>query len=196
MRTTLKIAERISLVWLSVALLAASATYSAALAKGEDEGDGGSSIRTFGTGLAGGVSTADQVGAEYALEQGQIDQALEMARRSLRKNPDDLETHQRYAEALEAKADKKPKDVALHNECVKEWLIVLRSEAGEEKGVGFHGIGISAGLYDDMERQQVAKVHLKHLVGRTPHPWETDAKYLAFAQRTNSRVSAKVIVSH
>lgn len=171
---------------LALTLIAPCSSGTAVLAE-----DTGESISHFAG--SGDPATSTSVAADYAIKQGQFDKAIELARASLKENPDDLESHQHYAEALEGKLGQTPQNVKLRNQCVKEWLCVLRSDAGEEKGVGFHGLGLSAGLYDDYDRQTVARVHLKRLVGRTPHPWEPNEKYLDFAQKTSARVSAKVL---
>jgi hypothetical protein len=181
-------ARRVSLIALSAALVGPYGTCTVAF--GSDTGE---SIGHFVS--ASDTPTSLSMAAEYAISHEQYDKAIELVRQSLRKNPDDLESHQNYAEALEGKLKDNPQDITLHNECVKEWLTVLRSEAGEEKGVGFHGVGITAGLYDDYDRQTVARVHLKRLVGRTPRPWEPDEKYLTYAKKTSARVSAKVLKS-
>ena len=134
------------------------------------------------------------VAADYALKQGQVRKAIRLCKQAIYQNADDVYIHQVYAEALEKRLQSlKTDDIALYNECVKEWLLVFRSDAGEERGVGFRGVGVSAGLYSDEERNVPAKSHLIHLVGRAPRAWETNARYLKVAMKPHILVAGRVV---
>ncbi len=141
-------------------------------------------------------STSGSLGlaADYALKQGQTAKAIRLCQQAIRQDSDDVDIHQVYAQALEQKLmGLKTCDSGLYNECIKEWLVVFRSDAGEERGVGFHSLGVSAGLYSDAERNVPAKTHLIHLVGRAPRPWESNARYLKLAIKPHALVAGKVV---
>jgi hypothetical protein len=115
---------------------------------------------------------------------------------ALEKDPDDIDSHMYYAEALEEKLKMKPKkdrDQDLLNECVNEWLIVYRCEVGDEKGVSFHGINPLGHLYEDEERSIPARHHIVSLVGRAPKPWETDEKFMKWVNRPATEVAGKLL---
>ncbi|CAN5496826.1 hypothetical protein BH11CYA1_BH11CYA1_13230 [soil metagenome] len=57
------------------------------------------------------------------------------------------------------------KDPDIFNLCIKNWLVVLRNEVGEEKGATYKGIGIGLGYFQDEERTINAKHRLKVLTG-------------------------------
>ncbi|MBX9771734.1 MAG: hypothetical protein K2X29_10200 [Candidatus Obscuribacterales bacterium] len=120
--------------------------------------------------------------AQLALRSGRIDRAIDLAKLGLAKDVEEIDLHKVYAEALEEKVSVKNNDVdpALFNECVREWLIVLRNLVGEEKSMSFRGISIPGMeiLCQDDDRRIVAKYSLIKLVGRIPKPWETNRKYL------------------
>lgn len=119
--------------------------------------------------------------AEYCVQSEQYDKAIKLSRLALDKNYDDNEIHQVYAEALEGKLKEQvDRDPTLFNQCIKEWLIVLRQETGDEKGLTVHGIGIPimGKFYEDDERVIPARQHLMKLTGSAPKFWETDNKYL------------------
>jgi hypothetical protein len=131
--------------------------------------------------------------SNYALRNAQIDQAIATARKSLRRDPDNIQAHECYAEALDRKIQTlKDGDAELMRECISEWLIVYRNEVGEEKGLGFHGISPMGHLYEDDEYAIHAKQRLIAVAGRAPHPWETNARYLKSVLRQAS-VSGKLI---
>jgi hypothetical protein len=118
--------------------------------------------------------------AEYCVQNEQFDKAIKLSRMAIDRNDDDNEVHQVYAEALEGKlGTQTERDPMIFNQCVKEWLIVLRQEVGDEKltchGIGLPGLGH---LYADDERVIPARKHLLRLTGRVPKAWETDDKYL------------------
>ena len=141
-------------------------------------------------------ATANSLGvaADYALKQGQISKAIKLCRQAIYQNADDVDIHQVYAEALEKKLQSlKTDDISLYNECVKQWLLVFRSDAGEERGVGFRGLGVSAGLFCDEERNVPAKSHLIHLVGRAPRAWESNARYLKVAMKPHTLVAGRMV---
>lgn len=127
------------------------------------------------------------VEAEAALRAKRFDRAIQMARRAIEINNDDLDLHRAYAEALEGKLlSMKDRDPELYRRCVEEWLGVLRSHTGEEKGLNFKGAGgIEDSFFGDEDRYILARHHLNSLTGILPKPWETDARYLkrAFAQK-------------
>lgn len=136
------------------------------------------------------------VEAQAALHSSRFDRSIELARLSLVKNPDDIDTHRTYAEALEAKIQfSDRKDPALMRTCLLEWLRVLRSDGGEEKGVAMLGPGLWSHAFGDEERYGLARIHLKALVGMVPRPWESDSMYLKRAMQTKSSVRAKLIGS-
>lgn len=119
--------------------------------------------------------------AEYYLNNEQYDKAIKISRMALDKDYDDNEIHQVYAEALEGKLKEQvDRDPVLFNQCVKEWLIILRQEVGDEKGMTAHGIGIPilGKFFEDDDRVIPARQHLLKLTGTTPRAWETDSKYL------------------
>ena len=141
---------------------------------------------------------------ELLLFQGEIaaknqdwDRAIYYLRQSLDLNDDDIDSHKFLALCLEQKIKAQPeKDLGMFQECIKEWLIVLRSERGPEKGLNFkNGTPVpGASKYDDEEGAGMARVHIKKLTGFIPGNRETDKKFLArvFAP-TEERVSAKLM---
>jgi len=136
--------------------------------------------------------------AERALHSDKIDRALELIKRSLELDEDDLDAHMTYATALERKmASQSVEDPKMFNQCVKEWLAVLRNKYGEEKNETLGGIGIPGlnGKFNaDDERQVPAKHHLVKLTGSLPKLWETDARYLARVGRQGeARISGKMV---
>jgi hypothetical protein len=130
--------------------------------------------------------------AYYADRNGDDpDKAIVLYRKAIEKDNNDIDLHLRYAELLEYKFNREGEsDSQLYNDCVREWLIVLRNEAGDEKGLTFHGIGLplSGTLYGDEHRVILARKHLVSLTGIAPKAWETDAQYL---QRAAKRASVR-----
>jgi hypothetical protein len=118
--------------------------------------------------------------AELSLRSRNFDKAIQFARRSIQENGDDADLHRIYAEALEGKLQlQKEKDPSLYRECVEEWLSVMRSGNGEERGLNVAGVGgIGDFLYKDDERYIVARHHLLELTGMLPKPWETNGRYM------------------
>ncbi|MBX9690069.1 MAG: hypothetical protein K2X27_25380 [Candidatus Obscuribacterales bacterium] len=138
------------------------------------------------------------VQAERALKSGKANRAIELARRSLDMNDDDMDTHLVYAKALEKKlVSQQTEDPMLFNLCVKEWLSVLRNSYGDEKGTHFQGLalpGFGGKFYEDEDRQGLARQHLVKLTGACPKVWETNEKYLQKVQRHGeTTVSAKLV---
>lgn len=134
--------------------------------------------------------------SQYADRVGKNpDQAIMICRKALEKNNDDIDLHLHYAELLEEKFNDQGKsDPTLYMDCVKEWLVVVRGEAGDERGLTFHGIGLpfTGMYYNDEDRVISARKHLLDLTGVTPKGWETDAKYLQKVSR-HSSVGGKIL---
>jgi len=148
--------------------------------------------------LHSGSGNSYRAAAEYALGQNQIDKALGLCKKALEYEGDDPDLHQMYAKVLERKLAGHSTGAThdqLLSECVHQWLIVLRNETGEEKGTSFHGIGLPlvGTFYEDDERHLPAKSHLISLVGRIPHAWETDAKYMKNVLKNQSTVQGKIV---
>lgn len=124
-------------------------------------------------------SVSAMIGAEFALRADRVDRSIQMARRAMRQDPDDMDAHKALAEALDRKLEfQTEKDPAIYAECVKEYLVVMRNGVGLEKGTNFRGMGIFDYLYRDDEYYEVARKRLKHLTGYVPKPWESNEKYL------------------
>ncbi len=135
--------------------------------------------------------------ADRSLKAGNYEKAIQLLKKSLAMDPDDIESHVMYAQALEKKyKNQDEKDPLLFNKCVREWLIVMRNEVGEEKGLGFHGL-TAPGLgtfYRDEDHNILAHQHLVKLTGSGPKGWESNAKYLKrVLQPTTTEVSGKVL---
>ncbi|HEY9677750.1 MAG TPA: hypothetical protein V6C76_07060 [Drouetiella sp.] len=149
------------------------------------------------TNLPKGNANSMGLAAEYSTRMGYLDQAIKQSKKALERDPEDLDLHQGYAEALENKIKTQDeRDPYLYNECVKEWLMVLRNEVGDESGMTWHGLSIPAmqTLYRDSARGAVAKRHLEDLTGSLPKSWETNARYLKRIQRdADSKVAGKII---
>jgi len=133
------------------------------------------------------------MGADFAKRNGHYDESIRLAEEALKRQDNDLDLHEQYAEALEHKMQSmQEEDPVLFNQCVKEWLIVLRNEAGDERGLSFHGISIMGHLYADEDHSIEARAHLVGLTGRAPKPWETDARYLQRVLRRET-VRGKIV---
>ncbi len=120
--------------------------------------------------------------AEYATEQGQYDQAIKLCQKAIEKNDDDADIHFAYADALQHKLKhQKEKDPNLFIAAVREWLIVLRNEKGDERGItNAAGLAIPGvqHLYRDEDRSMVAHQRIVSLVGYVPKARETDSMFL------------------
>lgn len=124
-------------------------------------------------------SMSAMIGAEFALRSNRVDRSIQLARRAMRQDPEDMDAHKALAEALDRKLEfQSEKDPAVFAECVKEYLVVMRNGVGLEKGTNFRGMGIFDYLYRDDEYYEVARKRLKHLTGYAPKPWESNEKYL------------------
>jgi hypothetical protein len=124
-------------------------------------------------------SMSAMIGAESALRSNRVDRSIQLARRAMRQDPEDMDAHKALAEALDRKLEfQSEKDPAVFAECVKEYLVVMRNGVGLEKGTNFRGMGIFDYLYRDDEYYEVARKRLKHLTGYAPKPWESNEKYL------------------
>jgi len=118
--------------------------------------------------------------------------AIPLLRQAVQLDGNDADVHALFAAAMQEKLEHQAeKEPTLFNDCVKEWLIVVRNEAGEEKGLTYKGLGFGAGYFQDEERVQEGKRNLKKLTGYLPKPWETDSKYLFRVLRpTDTSVTA------
>ena len=133
---------------------------------------------------------------EYLTKVGQYDKAIKQLRLSLQKNYDDSDTHKAYAVALEKKLSTQVnRDPQLFNQCVKEWLILLREEVGLEK-LTFHGLNapLVGSFFADETFAIPAKSHIQALTGFVPRVWETDTQFMHRVSRADSSgVSGKVL---
>ncbi|MDP3506641.1 MAG: tetratricopeptide repeat protein [Candidatus Melainabacteria bacterium] len=117
--------------------------------------------------------------ARQCMRHHNYNKAITLLSRAVKLDPDDPDVICLYAEALEEKLSHQvEKDPTVFNLCVKNWLTILRNEAGEEKGATYKGIGIGMGYFQDEERTTRAKLRLKALTGYIPKPWETNDRYL------------------
>lgn len=150
-------------------------------------------------GSATPYATANQLelAADYCVTNHNYDQAIDLCKRALMADDNDLDIHKSYAQALEGKwRAEHSHDANLFNACLREWLIVMRTERGEEKLPSFHGITVPGygHLYRDEDYEMEARMHLRQLTGSTPKAWETDAAYLKRAgQETTSTVTGKIL---
>lgn len=140
------------------------------------------------------TATSLQFAAKYAADQGDYEKAIKLCRRALRQDYNDIDVHKTYAEVLEDKLnDQNEPDHDLLNGCIREWLIVFRTEVGDEKGLSFHGISPFGHLYEDEDRSIPARSHLVTLTGRAPKPWETDEKYMKWVNRPTTSVAGQLL---
>jgi tetratricopeptide (TPR) repeat protein len=117
--------------------------------------------------------------AKQYMRHHNYNKAIPQLSRAIKLDPDDPDVRCLYAEALEEKLSHQvEKDPTIFNLCVRNWLMILRSEVGEEKGTTYKGIGIGMGYFQDEERTMHAKHSLKALTGYIPKPWETNDRYL------------------
>ncbi len=143
-----------------------------------------------------GKQTGDSLAlaAEYALDQGDIEKSIKLCKLALEKDYSDLDIHMAYAKALQEKlSNQKNKDPELRNLCIREWLIVYRSEVGTETDLCVHGIRPLGHFYEDEDRSIPARNQLIALTGRAPKPWETDTKFLKWVNRPTTSVAGKII---
>jgi hypothetical protein len=166
----------------------------------EQEQDQGKPINSYKMMTMGQVSPKSLAFlAEDKLRSGNVDEAIHLLKQSLSMDNDDADAHALYAEALERKLRKQDeKDPELFNKCVREWLLVLRNEVGEEKGLNVKGVGVPLmqTFYRDEDHNILAKNHLVKLTGSGPKPWETNTKYLKrVLQKPSETVAGKVVVT-
>jgi hypothetical protein len=140
------------------------------------------------------------VQAEYENHNGHPEKAAFLCQKALQVDPNDIDVHKAYAESLEKVLKRqKEKDPVLFMTTVKEWLIVMRSEVGDEKGLSSpNGLSLPGmqHMYQDEERGIPAQQHLVHLVGYLPRPFETDRKYLIrVAKATQAIVNGRIMKS-
>lgn len=132
--------------------------------------------------------------AQRALAQHHYDKAIAIARSGLQRNHDDLDLHMVYAEALEEKLTQQAGfDESVFRECLREWLIVMRSNLGEERGINILGFGGGDSFWADNARFKEARAHIKDLTGTIPHSWETSARFVHRALKTKARVIGQTI---
>jgi tetratricopeptide (TPR) repeat protein len=128
---------------------------------------------------------------------GNYDNAITFYRKALDIDPDDIDVHVHYAQVLEKKLKKSDdSDPSLFNKVVREWLLVMRNEVGEEKGLSFKGVAAPAlgTWYRDEEHNMLAKQHIVKLVGRAPKYWETNTMFLKKVLKpTESSVAGRVV---
>lgn len=155
----------------------------------------GNALNSTGHSEAGSLSLQ----AEYATEQGQYDQAIKLCQKAIEKNDDDADIHLAYANALQHKLKhQKEKDPNLFIATVREWLIVLRNEKGEERGIT-NQAGLSVPgmqfLYKDEDRSLTARQRLISLVGYVPKARETDKMYLKkVAKQCEASVKGTIMI--
>ncbi len=146
-----------------------------------------------------GLSSASNLNtaAEFALNDGDYNKAINLCREALEKENNDPDIHLVYARALEEKLkDQENRDPYIYKTCVKEWLMVFRNESGDENNIGWHGLALPAMtyLYQDEGRVIMARNHLVKLTGRAPKPWETDSRFLAKVLKSDeSKLRGKVV---
>ena len=117
--------------------------------------------------------------ARQCMRHHNYNKAISLLSRAVKLDPDDPDVRCVFAEALEEKLSHQvEKDPTIFNLCIKNWLVVMRNEVGDEKGATYKGIGIGMGYYQDEERTMHAKRSLKALTGYIPKPWETNDRYL------------------
>ncbi len=147
-------------------------------------------ILELGSASAGCLRTE----AEAALRSRRFDRARHLVACALSKNPDDIDSHKVYAEALEGTLSlQRHKDPQLFTKCVEEWLLIMRSQAGEEKGLNFKGVGVADFFFKDDDGYILARQHLIDLTGSAPHPWETNKRYLKRALKPANTLAGIVI---
>jgi tetratricopeptide (TPR) repeat protein len=149
--------------------------------------------------ISSGQSTSKTLAllGEKSLHTGNYEKAIQLLKQSLSMDSDDADAHCLYAQALEKKYRKQEtKDPELFNKCVREWLLILRNEVGEEKGLGYKGVALpSLGtFYRDEDHNILAHQHLVKLAGSIPKGWESNSQYLKrVLQPTTIAVSGKVL---
>ncbi len=139
-----------------------------------------------------GVSSQIQL----ALRQNKLNRAISLCKQALAKNNDDIDIHKMYAQALESKmANQGEVDELQFDLCIREWLLVMRSEVGEDSGINLAGVG---GFFDFLHKDEdgyiLAKAHLQRLTGSVPRPWESDNRYIRRVLRLHPSVQGKLLI--
>ena len=150
----------------------------------EDEKLPFGTVRSMDAMNSGGHPTAQSLAlaAEMENRYGHTDKAVWLCQKALELDPEDIDIHKMYAESLEKKLRRQTqKDPDLFTSAVREWLIVMRGERGDEKGLSDEKGAAIPGLvhaYADEDRGIPARQHLIGLVGYPPRAWERDQAYL------------------
>jgi len=132
---------------------------------------------------------------QRALSAGNTSLAITKFRRAIDMDNEDMDAHRYYAEALEKKLRSQvDKDPELFNECVRQWLTVMRNIVGDEKGMSIRGVNPIADLYGDEDHAIMAKNHLVKLTGSAPKFWETNAHYLKKVLKPSTENVAGTVV--
>jgi len=166
----------------SIACLFVIAPDAAALEFAEDSPDNGKASMPYDRVLD--MTEVDTPGiissAESAVRTRQFERAVQLCREALKDKPDDLNLHRIYAFALEGKLDsQKERDQSLYQQCIEEWLCVMRSGVGEDSGINVNGAGhVWDYLLKDEDRYMLGRHHLQSLTGCTPHPFETNIHFV------------------
>jgi len=140
--------------------------------------------------------------SEISLRNNDVNRAIQMGRRAVELDPDDIDARVALGEALYTKWKKQKKhpDPVIYNECVKTWLMVLRNVVGDEKGMSHKGISIPLAqtFFEDEDRGIIAKERLAAVCGRVPKFWETNNKYLSkvLLPEATTSVAGTVLKSH
>ena len=134
--------------------------------------------------------------AAACVRSKKYDRAIELAKHGIALDKDDIELHRIYADALDAKLRKQlDQDPVVFNTCIKEWLIVLHNEVGEEKGMSWHGLSLPLAerFYEDEDIVIRARKSLYSLAGSLPKPWETDNRYMKRVCKSTTAVHGKIV---
>jgi len=110
-----------------------------------------------------GVPSANglRIEGEQAMRMGKLDRAIMVLQRSIELAPMDMDGRILYAEALEKKLIRsKPRDPALYNYVIKQWLFVAKSAEFADQGMQGYN-------------------HLLKVCGSVPKKWEKEKKFLA-----------------
>ena len=135
---------------------------------------------------------------EMHLRSGANDLAIIELKKALQQDPDDVDIHCLYAEALQRKLEGLPDkgaNMPLLVECSEEWLKIMRCDVGEDKDARLLGLSVSGLLMRDEYRAMLAKRRLQQLTGLVPKPWETNSRFLGrVVKRFEKSVKGKLVV--
>jgi hypothetical protein len=135
--------------------------------------------------------------AEQTMRSGDSAAALRKVKHSLAIDNDDIDAHLLYAQLLEEKLrGQTERDPSLFNQCVEEWLNIMRNRYGDEKGMRYKGINPCGDLFNDEERSITAKRALTKLTGYAPKTFETDNHYMKRVSMPYSDKVSGAIVGH